>query len=523
MYDHISWEEDALTINISRMKNDQEGKHGYARHVYANPDNPGLCPILSLSILIFSKGFQREGSDRLIFGEKKSAKDRFSKWLANILKASAELIVAMGLIISEIGSHSFRKGIASALANNPGGPTAINIWLRAGWSLGPVQSRYIFEGAGGDQFVGRAATGISLSDPAFANLPPHFNNKEDPPLTLEQWELILPGFATFYPESLRVALPYLLASLVFHKNWLVNNLPSNHPLFLQRVWTSGILDELQTRVCTGVLRNEESGMVATGIPPHVSVCQRLDRVESRFDTFENKMNSRFDEMPSKISDNLLNNFEINGAIPLTTSFIGDAISKLRVELVNDLGGGHRGREAPFQSSEASRQQGPDIDGMTYPWGGGIHPVPEGFRFPVGNVRTLWDLWWDGQQAQGIGPYKYIKGVDLVNRKDKCNLTKFSKIMEALTATASTLGLIGPTRRISGMTVSERDDLFGKSYTKLCMDMHRVRLLEDLDKRKIGEMSSLDFMTSCAKLGIHALGNGIACVSKIEVWFDGLLT
>ena len=169
MYDHISWEEDALTINISRMKNDQEGKHGYARHVYANPDNPGLCPILSLSILIFSKGFQREGSDRLIFGEKKSAKDRFSKWLANILKASAELIVAMGLIISEIGSHSFRKGIASALANNPGGPTAINIWLRAGWSLGPVQSRYIFEGAGGDQFVGRAATSISLSDPAFAN------------------------------------------------------------------------------------------------------------------------------------------------------------------------------------------------------------------------------------------------------------------------------------------------------------------------------------------------------------------
>ena len=82
----------------------------------------------------------------------------------------------MGLIISEIGSHSFRKGIASALANNPGGPTAINIWLRAGWSLGPVQSRYIFEGAGGDQFVGRAATGISLSDPAFANLPPHFKH-----------------------------------------------------------------------------------------------------------------------------------------------------------------------------------------------------------------------------------------------------------------------------------------------------------------------------------------------------------
>lgn len=66
----------------------------------------------------------------------------------------------MGLIIADIGTHSFRKGIATVLANKPGGHAAISIWLRAGWSLGSVQSRYIFEGAGGDQFVGRAATGL---------------------------------------------------------------------------------------------------------------------------------------------------------------------------------------------------------------------------------------------------------------------------------------------------------------------------------------------------------------------------
>ncbi|ETV67883.1 hypothetical protein H257_16008 [Aphanomyces astaci] len=42
----------------------------------------------------------------------------------------------MGLNITEIGTHSLRKGVATALNNTPGGPQAVSVWLRAGWSLG---------------------------------------------------------------------------------------------------------------------------------------------------------------------------------------------------------------------------------------------------------------------------------------------------------------------------------------------------------------------------------------------------
>ena len=38
-----------------------------------------------------------------------------------------DAILALGLIFTELGSHSFRKGIDPSLANNPGGPAAINI------------------------------------------------------------------------------------------------------------------------------------------------------------------------------------------------------------------------------------------------------------------------------------------------------------------------------------------------------------------------------------------------------------
>ena len=281
MYDHISWDSDAMTINISRMKNDQEGSKSYPRHIYANPTNPLICPILSFAILVFTKGFQRQGSERVIFGPPKTARDRFSKWLNTTCQTCASAIVSMGLIVSEIGSHSFRKGIATDLANCPGGPTAINIWLRAGWSLGPVQSRYIFQGPGGDQFVGRAATGLSLNDANFAVLPPHFDVSDGPPLTLEDWEDILPGYVSFYPQSFRVALGYLLASLVYHREWLRTNLPINHPLFLTRVMTSGILNRLASRVVTGVFMNKVTGMNASGVPEHVKLAHKLNEMELR--------------------------------------------------------------------------------------------------------------------------------------------------------------------------------------------------------------------------------------------------
>ena len=39
----------------------------------------------------------------------------------------------------ELGTHSFRKGGTSFLASQPGAPGMVAVFLRAGWSLGPVR------------------------------------------------------------------------------------------------------------------------------------------------------------------------------------------------------------------------------------------------------------------------------------------------------------------------------------------------------------------------------------------------
>ncbi len=109
-----------------------------------------------MAILVFSKPPSIEGSSTHLFGS--NSKERYAKWLQSTCASSSDL-TAMGLCLSDIGTHSCRKGVATSISNCPGGPQAHSIWLRAGWSLGSVQGRYIFSGSGGDQFVGRAATG----------------------------------------------------------------------------------------------------------------------------------------------------------------------------------------------------------------------------------------------------------------------------------------------------------------------------------------------------------------------------
>ena len=50
------------------------------------------------------------------------------------------------------------------------------------------------------------------------------------------WQNILQSYYT-YPAGFRRAVPYLFASLVFHHDWLRENLSERHPLWNQPIFT----------------------------------------------------------------------------------------------------------------------------------------------------------------------------------------------------------------------------------------------------------------------------------------------
>lgn len=463
LFNAISWEGDAMTIWIGKMKNDQVGKNGYARHVYANPKDPLICPVLSFAIIVFTRGYSRDDSERYAFG--KGAKDKFTKWLHNALRACVDAIVAMGLAFDELGSHSFRKGIATLLANCPGGPEAINIWLRAGWSLGPVQSRYIFQGAGGDQFVGRVAAGHNIHDPDFAILPPHFDTSEGPVLTVDEWRDILPGYDTFYPKSFQVALPYLLASLVYHQDWLVATLPADHPLFNQRVWTSGIVERLKDKVLTGVFRNPVSKMTATGVPPHVALSNKVSGLQE-------SVSNKVDNLPREVTREVLDHCQVNGAVPISAQQIETMMSDLRQQVISEIKQTTaRGNDISSETYNGSLGAGDCIPNefRTWVWGGKIQMVPHDFRFPHCNVRTMWDLYWGGRKCDKIRPYRYLRSFNFLNRSDRARWSKASSVMKDFVTCIIESSETGPSsfNELASMAPRNRDDMFDFAVKELC--------------------------------------------------------
>ena len=117
-----------------------------------------ICPISSLAVY-FSQEILRR-----IITVKHSAKV--------VKNLPVENLVEVGGNAADIGTHSTRKGAASYVLSQLGGPNIISVFLRCCWSLGNVQDRYIFLDAGGDQYLGRSVGGLPTSHHKFATLPP---------------------------------------------------------------------------------------------------------------------------------------------------------------------------------------------------------------------------------------------------------------------------------------------------------------------------------------------------------------
>ena len=155
-------------------------------------------------------------------------------------------------------------------------------------------------------------------------------------MSVEEWEFILPGYSSFYPVSFRKVCPFLLASLVYHMDWLKDNLPTNHPLFISRVWTSGLLDRLKPLLQSGNISNPITKLCATGVPEYVQLSSDIELLKNRITSFKESMTIKIDNVPEKLKDIMLDNFQVNGAIPITASQVQDMISDLRNTLQSTI-------------------------------------------------------------------------------------------------------------------------------------------------------------------------------------------
>ena len=183
-------------------------------------------------------------------------------------------------------------------------------------------------------------------------MPPHFL-PDEPLLTDVIWRDILPEYGGL-PASFKAALPYLLASLVYHKTILISTLCSDHPIFLSRVWTTGIMNDLSSKVLAGCGRNPISQMAATGIPPTLVLANQMDmlsekvtRLEDNFQSRQDEfvetlssnmesLSSKLDQLPETISCHIQNCLQVTGEVSATAGDVSSNVSAMLVGVQKTL-------------------------------------------------------------------------------------------------------------------------------------------------------------------------------------------
>jgi hypothetical protein len=268
-YDMLRWEGDCLVVHVPRHKGNQQGSNMIDKHVYCNPFNPAICPIVALAIIILSTSNRIAGDIgcNLLFPG--GAEDTYVKWL-KLLKnnLNAQQKLQLEIDPSEIGTHSTRKGAASYANGLIGAPNTVATNLRLGHSLGKVSQQYLFAGTGQDQQLGRLLAGLEHQSINFSALPPRFKRS----FMFEESEL--EEYVPIWPHvgvKFRSVIPYLIASFVHHYDWLVANVRSDHPVFHSALVISGRISALKENILLGHMHCADYNMIATGIPEMVHV------------------------------------------------------------------------------------------------------------------------------------------------------------------------------------------------------------------------------------------------------------
>lgn len=373
-----------------------------------------------------------------------------------------------------IGSHSNRKGAASYCLSMVGGPSPVQVFLRARWSLGNVQNRYIFQGDGGDQVTGRVVCGLPYNNKEFASLPPHFAFEHLQKLTDSDWNSILPSYSSF-PSCFKQTIPFLLASLIHHEKWMRQTLPPHHPIFSSILFAGDFVGKfcLQDKVLVGDGRCPITQLLATGIPQHLAIVNQLVEVSrhtlDQGTQIKNAMELMSTELPNKVAQLVLNQCEVNGAVALTKDDLSHMMKDWMATLTNEI---QSVNHVPVNINEQdSTSSSRPAAFNTWAWGGKIHLVPKGWKIPRLNCKEMWFLWHFGHLADKIAPFQTLSQSDMSSPLEQMQLTRTRKVMQKLVKLSKPFLEEG--KRFRDVSREEHSVLFDKAFSKLVSVLKRT--------------------------------------------------
>lgn len=430
--DHLGWNGDCLEVFFRKQKNDQDGSRSEVpRHVYANPVKPEICAILALGIFFLCVA-RKESAGKLFQGSSQAA--RFGTAFHKILEKMSNVLKQYGYEPSDFGSHSNRKGPATFVTSGtPDGPAQVPVNLRGGWTMTSVENSYFRFERAGDQFVGRTVAGLPTHSAQFATLPPLFREETDEDKAFVEGvvRLCFP-FLSSAPDKLFPILKFALASVVWHSEWLLDNLPHDHTLFQSALFAGDDLARLQSLVVCE-LPSVDGSLQATGVPRGVMTHLEIQRLREE----QKQFRAELVDFRVSFEDTLnrgLNNFALSqGHLTLDAikGLFSTQLEAFDARLADALRGAQNETSVHAGSENRSDEAGIDKPSL-HCWGGKFHPVPETFSFTTKMpLRQAFVQWTVGNATLGYPPFRLLQPDDMPNSALRRSFSNLKQVMKRL--------------------------------------------------------------------------------------------
>ena len=237
-------------------------------------------------------------------------------------------------------------------------------------------------------------------------------------------------------------------------------------------------------------------MRATGIPPHLVLATKIsslaDTVTRNHDAIRDKLQAHeglFQQLPKEMVDEIDNrHFRFEHSQPVQRCEMAT--------MIEDLGQTVGDRimslvESRFQSS-SGRVSGDEIDNHAvsddrerlwnvHTWGGRVHYVEEGWAFPSGDMKQMWELYLFGNPRDKIPPFEKLSGYDCRSNYERGQLSRLKFVMNHLIQVAVTDGLIRKESEMHNLSIPQRDNVFRTVYDKV------ISTCGGKTNRRVGEL------------------------------------
>jgi hypothetical protein len=380
---NLGWVDDAMLVYVTKSKTNQDqSRRKDPFHIYANPIEPVICNVLALGVYFLLH--PNQSNEQFLFdGESQNA--RYSSIQRSFCNSEngKKLLGIYGLEPSDIGTHSVRKGAATfACSVSVSGPSIVSVCVRAGWTLGDIQDRYLKYESAGDQFVGRILSGLPQNESGFACVPPHFEDGDE-----DVMRALFKYFPSYTSSNLGRLIRFCVASVVYHREFLRKTLPKNHKLFHTSLFLNGVVDKRAENVKSELT----SSLNITGIPANIKIIDGLKSVV---------------QAVSGISKEVVNELEVT--LERNAVSRGFMTATSFKNMMKDILDQHI--PAPTTPIDAHIEEEEKQNNVLHLWDGRIHSLPESFGQGL-------SLWFRGNPGEGIPPLRLISTKD-VNSRNK---------------------------------------------------------------------------------------------------------